>query len=116
MSHCGWNSCMESISMGVPIVAWPMHSDQPRNAFLITDILGIGVLVKNWERRNELVTANVVTEAVKTLMGSEEGEEMRRRAVKLGGKVKESVAEGGVSRREMDSFISHVCSGMMLAL
>lgn len=30
MSHCGWNSCMESISMGVPIAAWPMHSDQPR--------------------------------------------------------------------------------------
>ncbi|KAF5761893.1 putative trans-zeatin O-beta-D-glucosyltransferase [Helianthus annuus] len=116
MSHCGWNSCMESISMGVPIVAWPMHSDQPRNAFLITDILRIGVLVKNWERRNELVKANVVAKAVKTLMGSEEGEEMRRRAVKLGGEVKESVAEGGVSRREMDSFISHICSAMMLAL
>ncbi|KAL7194433.1 hypothetical protein ACSBR1_034782 [Camellia fascicularis] len=39
MSHCGWNSCLESITMGVPIVAWPMHSDQPKNAFLVTDIL-----------------------------------------------------------------------------
>ncbi|CAI9782809.1 unnamed protein product [Fraxinus pennsylvanica] len=37
LSHCGWNSCMESISMGVPIAAWPMHSDQPRNAVLITE-------------------------------------------------------------------------------
>ncbi|MFS8027912.1 putative trans-zeatin O-beta-D-glucosyltransferase [Helianthus anomalus] len=109
MSHCGWNSCMESMSMGVPIAAWPMHSDQPRNAFLITDILRIGVLVKNWERRNELVKANVVADAVKTLMGSEEGEEMRRRAVKLGGEVKGSVAEGGVSRKEMDSFMSYIC-------
>ncbi|XP_072954481.1 putative cis-zeatin O-glucosyltransferase [Typha angustifolia] len=27
MSHCGWNSCMESLSMGVPFAAWPMHSD-----------------------------------------------------------------------------------------
>lgn len=25
MNHSGWNSCMESISMGVPIAAWPMH-------------------------------------------------------------------------------------------
>ena len=39
MSHCGWNPCTESISMGVPIAAWPMHSDQPRNALLITDVL-----------------------------------------------------------------------------
>ncbi|KAK9057722.1 hypothetical protein SSX86_022558 [Deinandra increscens subsp. villosa] len=30
MSHCGWNSSIESISMGVPIAAWPMHSEQPK--------------------------------------------------------------------------------------
>ncbi|KAI7750955.1 hypothetical protein M8C21_011261 [Ambrosia artemisiifolia] len=75
MSHCGWNSCMESMSMGVPIVAWPMQFDQPRNAFLITDVLRIGIHVRNWERRNELVKANVVAEVVKTLLVSEEGEE-----------------------------------------
>lgn len=32
LSHCGWNSCMDSMSMEVPIAAWPMHSDQPKNA------------------------------------------------------------------------------------
>ncbi|KAL4190718.1 hypothetical protein AMTRI_Chr07g77050 [Amborella trichopoda] len=46
MTHCGWNSCMESISMGVPMVAWPMHSDQPVNAQLVTGVLGVGVAVK----------------------------------------------------------------------
>ncbi|XP_076944723.1 zeatin O-glucosyltransferase-like [Bidens hawaiensis] len=110
MSHCGWNSSMESISMGVPMATWPMHSDQPRNTFFITDIIKIGIVVKNWESRNELVKANVVADAVKRLMASEEGAEMRRRAVKLGGEVKESVAEGGVRCREMDSFISYICS------
>lgn len=108
MSHCGWNSSMESISMGVPMATWPMHSDQPRNAFLITDVLGIGVAVKEWERRKELVTAESVEEAVKTLMGSEEGEEMRRRAAKLGDEVRRSVTEGGGSRLEMDSFVSYI--------
>lgn len=108
MSHCGWNSSMESISMGVPLATWPMHSDQPRNAFLITEVLGIGVAVKDWERRKELVTAVAVEEAVRTLMGSKEGEEMRRRAARLGDDVKRSVTEGGVSRLEMDSFISYI--------
>ncbi|KAD4982864.1 hypothetical protein E3N88_19535 [Mikania micrantha] len=108
MSHCGWNSSMESISMGVPIVAWPMHSDQPRNAFLVTEVLGVGVAVKSWDRRDELVMADVVAEVVRMLMNSEKGEEMRRRAVRLGGEVKKAVAEGGVSCREMDSFISYV--------
>ncbi|KAI3740439.1 hypothetical protein L2E82_30868 [Cichorium intybus] len=95
-------------SGNLPMATWPMHSDQPRNAFLITDVLGIGVAVKEWERRKELVTAESVEEAVKTLMGSEEGEEMRRRAAKLGDDVRRSVTEGGVSRLEMDLFVSHI--------
>jgi len=46
MSHCGWNSCMESLSMGVPVMVWPMHSDQPWNAVLLTEILKVGILVR----------------------------------------------------------------------
>ncbi|KAL7138446.1 hypothetical protein ABFS83_10G164800 [Erythranthe nasuta] len=105
MSHCGWNSCMESISMGVPIAAWPMHSDQPRNAVLITEVLKIGVVVMDWGRRDEVVTAEAVAVAVKRLMGSEE---MRRRAEELGGDVRSAVAEGGVTWSEMDSFVAHI--------
>ncbi|KAF5194516.1 Zeatin o-glucosyltransferase [Thalictrum thalictroides] len=45
LSHCGWNSCMESLSMGVPIAAWPMHSDQPRNTMLVTEVLKVGLVV-----------------------------------------------------------------------
>ncbi|KAL8041409.1 hypothetical protein ABFX02_10G163900 [Erythranthe guttata] len=108
MSHCGWNSCMESISMGVPIAAWPMHSDQPRNTVLITKVLKIGVVVKDWGRRDEIVTADAVERAVGRLMGSEEGEEMRRRAAEMGGAVRKAAGEGGLSRVELDSFISHI--------
>ena len=60
MSHCGWNSCLESITMGVPIASWPMHSDQPRNTVLITQVLKVGLVVKDWAQRNALVTASVV--------------------------------------------------------
>ncbi|GFP92194.1 zeatin o-glucosyltransferase [Phtheirospermum japonicum] len=112
MSHCGWNSCSESITMGVPIAAWPMHSDQPRNAFFITEGLRIGVEVVSWERRNEKVSSDIVEKAVRKLMASEEGEEIRKRAKELGVAVRESFKEGGVARKELDSLIAHIMSSV----
>ncbi|PSS15686.1 Zeatin O-glucosyltransferase [Actinidia chinensis var. chinensis] len=108
ISHCGWNSCMESITMGVPILTWPMHSDQPRNSVLVTKMLKIGLVLKDWSRRDELVTSLMVEDVVKRLMGSEEGKEIMRRAEALGGAVQQSVAKGGVSRLELDSFVAHI--------
>ncbi|XP_030452870.1 zeatin O-xylosyltransferase-like [Syzygium oleosum] len=108
LSHCGWNSCMESISMGMPILAWPMHSDQPRNAVLITRVLKIGLIVKDWMNQDDVVKSSTIEGAVKALMASEEGEQMRKRAAELGAAVRGSMDEGGVSRAELDSFISHI--------
>ncbi|KAL3755262.1 hypothetical protein ACJRO7_002329 [Eucalyptus globulus] len=108
LSHCGWNSCMESISMGVPILAWPMHSDQPLNAVLITQVLKIGLIVKDWMSPDDVVKSSAIEGAVKALMASEEGEEARKRAAELGAAVRGSMDEGGVSRAELDSFIAHI--------
>ncbi|GJQ91491.1 zeatin O-glucosyltransferase-like protein [Tanacetum coccineum] len=108
MSHCGWNSCMESMTMGVPVAAWPMHSDQPRNAMLITKILNVGLYVRDWTQRDELVTWTKVEEVVRRLMASKEGEEIRNRAAELGAKVRQSVMDGGITRMELDSFVAHV--------
>ncbi|KAK1397492.1 Glycosyltransferase [Heracleum sosnowskyi] len=108
MSHCGWNSCLESMSMGVPIATWPMHSDQPRNAVLITKVLKLGIVVKDWTPGNDLVESVHIENAVKELIASKEGDEIRKRAVALRNDMKKSVAEGGVSRLELDSFIEHI--------
>lgn len=108
ISHCGWNSCMESITMGVPIATWPMHSDQPRNAVLLTKILKVGLEMKDWTHRDELVTSSKVEKAVRMLMAEEEGQQMRKRAAEMGAAVRTSLAEGGVTRMELDSFIAHI--------
>ncbi|XP_076952261.1 zeatin O-glucosyltransferase-like [Bidens hawaiensis] len=108
MSHCGWNSCMESMTMGVPVAAWPMHSDQPRNAMLLTKVLNVGMYVRDWTQRNELVSSKVVKEVVTRLMVSDEGVEMRKRAAELGGRVRRSMMDGGIVRVELDSFVAHV--------
>ncbi|KAK7392921.1 hypothetical protein VNO78_21371 [Psophocarpus tetragonolobus] len=108
MSHCGWNSCIESISMGVPIATWPMHSDQPVNAVLITEVLKVGLVVKHWAQRNALVSASVIENAVRRLMATKEGDEMREGALKLKNAIHTSKHEGGVSHKEIGSFIAHI--------
>ncbi|PON31901.1 UDP-glucuronosyl/UDP-glucosyltransferase [Parasponia andersonii] len=108
MSHCGWNSCLESMSLGVPIVAWPMHSDQPMNAVLITEFLKVGLAVREWGKGEDLVKSSVIEKVVKRLMASNEGDEIRKRAEELGGELRKATAEGGVSRKELDSLISHI--------
>ena len=108
MTHCGWNSCLESLTMGVPIAAWPVHSDQPRNTVLMTEVLKVGLVVKDWAQRNEVVSASVVENAVRRLMETKEGAEMRDRAVKLKHAIHRSMDEGGVTATEMDSFIAHI--------
>ncbi|XP_021724300.1 zeatin O-glucosyltransferase-like, partial [Chenopodium quinoa] len=108
MSHCGWNSCMESMSMGVPILAWPMHSDQPMNSFFVSNMLRIGVLMRDWEHRDEIVKSSEIENAVKTLMVSEKGMEMKKRVEELDKAVRGSVAERGISYLERDAFIAHI--------
>ncbi|KAJ0970192.1 hypothetical protein J5N97_023069 [Dioscorea zingiberensis] len=102
MSHCGWNSCMESLSFGVPLLAWPMHSDQPRNAMAVSEYLKVGVMVRDWEHRKEVVTSMEIVEVVKRLMVSDEGMEMRKRAVALGEQIRVGVSEGMITCEDLD--------------
>lgn len=108
MSHCGWNSCMEGLSMGVPIIAFPMHSDQPRNAILVTDYLMAGAKVREWDRHEKVASAAEIEEAIKRVMVFDQGKGMRKRAQALGEALRLAVSEGGTSRADFDSFIQHV--------
>ncbi|KAF6167076.1 hypothetical protein GIB67_041331 [Kingdonia uniflora] len=108
ISHCGWNSCMESLSMGVPIAACPMHSDQPSNTILVTEALKCGIVVREWVHRDEIVSSEAVEIAVRRLMASEEGKDIRKRADKVGIAIRQAVSKGGSSTTQLDSFLAHI--------
>ncbi|KAG6414127.1 hypothetical protein SASPL_126845 [Salvia splendens] len=61
-----------------------------------------------WAHRDRVVPSGAVESAVKRLMASEEGVEIRKRAEELGDAVRKSVLQGGISVKEMDSFIAHI--------
>lgn len=92
--------------MGVPIATWPIQVDQPYNAVFVTNVLKIGIPVRSWARREELVTATTIEKAVRTLMGTPEGEEIRQRVIELSNKIKSSVSHGGIAQKEREFFIS----------
>ncbi|KAL1059807.1 hypothetical protein V6Z11_1Z005600 [Gossypium hirsutum] len=48
VSHCGWNSTLESIWFGVPIAAWPVYAEQQLNAFELVRELGLAVEILKW--------------------------------------------------------------------
>ncbi|KAI9191475.1 hypothetical protein LWI28_008899 [Acer negundo] len=46
LSHCGWNSVLESLSMGVMLLAFPMNAEQPLNAMQVLNELKAGLRVE----------------------------------------------------------------------
>ncbi|KAM0027512.1 putative trans-zeatin O-beta-D-glucosyltransferase [Helianthus debilis subsp. tardiflorus] len=108
VSHCGWNSCMEAMTAGVAVATWPIHTDQPYNAFLLSNVLGVAVVMRGWEHRDELLTSVMVEKVVRKLMDTEVGEAVRKRAAELGGELRKSMADGGVAHEDLNSLISYI--------
>ncbi|KAF2294742.1 hypothetical protein GH714_015879 [Hevea brasiliensis] len=117
MTHCGWNSTLEGVSAGVPMITWPITAEQFTNEKLITDVLKIGVKVGSMEwlswssEPSAAVKRDNVETAVKRLMGGdEEAAEMRSRAKDLGEKAKRVVEEGGSSYNDANALIQELQS------
>ncbi|GJN02105.1 hypothetical protein PR202_ga19427 [Eleusine coracana subsp. coracana] len=108
VSHCGWNSTIESMSHGKPILAWPMHSDQPFDAELICKHFKAGFLVRPGEKHREVVPAAKIREVFERLMGTDEGRVVRERATALRDAVRADAAVGGASHKDFEDFISHI--------
>ncbi|KAK6137869.1 hypothetical protein DH2020_028377 [Rehmannia glutinosa] len=78
VSHCGWNSLMESIDYGVPIIAMPMHLDQPMNAKLVVE-LGVGVEVRRDD--NGRLQRDEISKVIRDVVIGKTGEELKRKVV-----------------------------------
>lgn len=82
LSHCGWNSTLESITHGVPFIAWPLYAEQRMNATLLVEELKIAVRSKTLPSK-EIVGREEIKLMVKRLMVDEEWHAMRARVKQL---------------------------------
>ncbi|KAM7474879.1 hypothetical protein LguiB_022122 [Lonicera macranthoides] len=119
VTHCGWNSTLEGVCAGVPMVTWPLAAEQFYNEKLVTEVLRIGVSVGAKECsfvRSVEIKREVVERAVKRIMVGEEGEEMRRRSKELKEKAKQAIEEGGSSYNDLIALIEELSSLKLYAI
>lgn len=81
VSHCGWNSAIESMKFGVPIIAMPMQLDQPLNARLIEEAVGVGVEVRRDESGG--LQREEIAKVVRRVVMEKDGEGVRTNARKF---------------------------------
>ncbi|XP_021741876.1 anthocyanin 3'-O-beta-glucosyltransferase-like [Chenopodium quinoa] len=115
MTHCGWNSSVESLTAGLPVVAWPLSAEQFYHRKLFIDVLKIGVGVGNmkWssmiDGTDELVKRDKIENEVRELMGDdEEAQERRKRAKEFGIAAKKAVQQGGSSYDDLTAVIDEL--------
>ncbi|KAH7675121.1 UDP-glucose:(indol-3-yl)acetate beta-D-glucosyltransferase protein [Dioscorea alata] len=103
LTHCGWNSTLEGLSLGVPMVAVPQWTDQPTNAKYAEDVWGVGVKVKIDEKK--VVRRDEISRCIKEVMDGERSEEIRRNASKWKEVAKQALCEGGTSDENLNEFV-----------
>ncbi|CAL5097580.1 unnamed protein product [Urochloa decumbens] len=95
ITHCGWNSVLESILNGVPLIAWPLYADQRINAAMLEQQVGVATRVKIEE--GGLVCKEEVARVIKHVMETVEGETLRKMTCELKDKALHALSAEGPS-------------------
>ncbi|KAK1606557.1 hypothetical protein QYE76_030230 [Lolium multiflorum] len=97
VTHCGWNSVLESVMAGVPMLAWPLYAGQRMIRVFLEDELRLAVAVQGYDKEGGAVEAGEVASKVRWMMDSDGGRALRERAQAAMRRAREAVREGGES-------------------
>ena len=111
VSHCGWNSILESLWHGVPIATWPIFAEQQMNAFEMVVELGLAVEIRLDYRElgSDLVLAKEVEKGVKRLMSDNE---VRAKVKGMREKCRTALMESGSSHKSLKALVEELTSNI----
>nr|XP_010916861.2 LOW QUALITY PROTEIN: UDP-glycosyltransferase 88F3-like [Elaeis guineensis] len=109
VTHCGWNSTLEGLCAGMPLIGWPLYAEQRMNKAMLVEELRLAVAVEGYDKG--VVSAAEVEAKVKWVMESEGGEGAGR-ATAMAAKAKEAWGDGGSSQAAWVEFVKVLkCGG-----
>ncbi|XP_047323216.1 UDP-glycosyltransferase 88A1-like [Impatiens glandulifera] len=106
VTHCGWNSVLEAVLAGVPMVTWPLYAEQRHNKVILVEGLKLALAMMNEEEEEEggLVMAETVERLVREIMESEEAKSIRDRVRVARGGALAAMGEEGSSLTGLTKF------------
>ncbi|KAJ3694156.1 hypothetical protein LUZ60_009636 [Juncus effusus] len=108
ITHCGWNSTLETVARGVPAIGVPQWTDQNTNASLL-EKWGVGV---RGEKNGEIIEGEELKRCLEIVMGGgERGDKIREMAEFWKERAREAVETGGSSERNLRAFVEEMSCG-----
>ncbi|XP_068335135.1 7-deoxyloganetin glucosyltransferase-like [Pyrus communis] len=102
LTHSGWNSTIESLCAGVPMLCWPIFAEQTTNCYYTCNDWGCGLEIENDVKRDD------VEKLVRELMEGEKGKEMKNKAMEWKKLAEEASSPHGSSSRTLDNLVNQV--------
>lgn len=104
VSHCGWNSTLEAISLGVPVVAMPQFLDQMTNAHFVEHVWEVGIKAKTDDKG--FSPSEEIRTCIEMIMQGERGQEIKTNVSRWRAMAREAIDEGGSSDTCIDEIIA----------
>lgn len=108
LSHCGWNSTLEGLCQGLPMLTWPIQAEQAMNARFLVDEAKVALEVCTLT--DGFITKDHISKVVRSLMREPEGALCRINALKLRNLALAAVSEGGSVPKSLQKFLQELRS------
>uniref|UniRef100_A0ACD5TCM5 Uncharacterized protein n=1 Tax=Avena sativa TaxID=4498 RepID=A0ACD5TCM5_AVESA len=103
LTHCGWNSVLESVMHGVPMIVWPLYAEQRENAVMLRHE---ETKVALRPKVRGLILGEDIAEVVNDMMNGKEGEAARNKVAKLQEAARSGLAPSGISHETLTELVS----------